>query len=102
MAVTKKPIYPFEERQSWDIFDVFDGAPRAKQATAEMKALCDKFVMDYNHTAHKYMKEGLADSASREMVIRYILEKLEPWRKTWRNREEKGLKPLPPHVSRRK
>jgi hypothetical protein len=101
--ISKKPTQPIPFRTSpaWDIFDVFVEMPRSKQATDEMKALCDKFVADYTRMANRYTKEGLSDSASREMVIRYVLEKIEPWRKMRREREERGLKALPPHTSRK-
>ena len=75
----------------WNIFDVYPDMPRSKQATIEMKALCDRFGSDYTRLANKYSKEGLSDSASRDMTIRYLLEKLEPWRKKWRSDQEKGV-----------
>ena len=100
--VTKKPEYGqgaytsnFKKRPAWDIFDVYNEKPRAKQATAEMKSVCDRFLAEHRKVSIKYRNEGLDDSASREMTIRYILEHLEPWLKTRRLREERGLKPLP-------
>jgi hypothetical protein len=78
-------------KPTWDIFDTFTDMPKAKQANIEMKALCDKFASDYTRLSNKYSKEGLADSASRDMVVRYVLEKLEPWRKKWRAESEKGI-----------
>jgi hypothetical protein len=95
--ITKKPAkkFPFKKSPAWNIFDIFDEAPRSKQATMEMKALCDKFYADYYKLSGRYAKEGLADSASRDMVLRYISEKFEPWRKLRRERFEKGLGELP-------
>lgn len=81
----------FMKRPSWDIFSTYSDSPRSQQANIEMKALCDKFVMDFNRVSNKYTKEGLSDSASREMVLRYILEKIEPWRKKRRLMTEQAM-----------
>lgn len=82
---------PFKKSPAWDIFDLFDEMPQSKQATIEMKALCDKFYADYYKLSGKYSKVGLADSASRDMILRYIIEKFEPWQKKRRLQTEKRL-----------
>ena len=79
------------KRPSWDLFDTFFEMPRAKAANIEMKSVCDKFIMDFKRVSLKYQKEGLDDSAAREMVIRYVLEEIEPWRKKWRLQKQKEL-----------
>ena len=96
MVVKKQDIpAPFGKNPAWNIFYVYTEMPRAKQATAEMKALCDRFTMDFARVSKKFLSEGLDDSASRETAIRYVSEKLEPWRKAHRLRAEAGMKALP-------
>jgi len=92
MVVKKQsePV-PFGKNPSWNIFSVYTELPRAKQATAEMKALCDKFAMDFARVSKKFRSEGLDDSASRDMGMRYVIEKIEPIRKTLRLRRESGI-----------
>lgn len=91
--ITKKDVRvtPFKKRPSWDIFDTYCEMPRARQANAEMKAPIDKFTIDFRRVSITFQKEGLDGSASREMAIRYPLEKLEPWRKARRLREESTM-----------
>lgn len=95
--ITKKDVRvtPFKKRPSWDIFDTYCEMPRARSANVEMKATCDKFISDFKRVSLKYQKEGLADSAARDMIIRYVLEELEPWRKKWRLQKEKELGMFP-------
>jgi hypothetical protein len=96
MVVKKQDIpAPRGKNPVWNIFYVYAEMPRAKQATVEMKALCDRFAMDFARVSKKFRSEGLDDSASRETAIRYVVEKIEPVRKTLRLRAEAGMKALP-------
>jgi len=96
MIVKKRDIpSPFGKNPEWNIFYVYTEMPRAKQATVEMKSLCDRFAMDFARVSKKFQSEGLDDSGSRETAIRYIVEKIEPIRKTLRLRAEAGMKALP-------
>lgn len=96
-----KKTYPFAKSPKWNIFDTYNDSDtykkkiRSEQANIEMKNLCDRFIMDFTKISNKYSNIGLSDSASRDMVLRYLLEKIEPWRKTKRIRAEKGLGKLP-------
>jgi hypothetical protein len=87
MPTAGKPTQ-FKKNPAWNIFYVYDEAPRAQQATREMKALCNRFVADFKRTSIKYQKEGLDDSESRDTIIRYVVESMEPVRKTIRLRRE--------------
>lgn len=88
---TLVPRSSLPKRPSWDIFDTYFEMPRARAANVEMKATCDKFIADFHRISSKYQQEGLADSASRDMIIRYTMEGMEPVRKQIRLRNEKAL-----------
>jgi hypothetical protein len=90
-AMVENGLTKFGKNPSWNIFYVYTDSPRAKQATAEMKALCDKFAADFRRVSIKYRKEGLDDSASRDAVIKYVNEQLDPVRKALRLRREKEM-----------
>jgi hypothetical protein len=92
-VLVKRSALP--KRPSWDIFDTYFEMPRSRSANIEMKAVCDKFIAEFKKVSLKYQREGLADSAARDMIIRYVLEDLEPWRKKWRLQKEKELGMFP-------
>jgi hypothetical protein len=73
MTTTKKlPTTPFTKNPAWNIFHVYDEMPRAKQATKELKSLCDKFLSEHERIAKKYTDEGAADTDVRESILKYI------------------------------
>jgi hypothetical protein len=76
MTTQKSRAIPFKKRESWDIFSVYEGMPRSKQATMEMKIVCDKFLAEHKRVAKKYQKEGIADSASRDEIVKYIIKNM--------------------------
>jgi hypothetical protein len=69
-------IIPFGKRPAWNLFSVYQDLPRAKQATAEMKAVADKFLAEHKRVAKKFEKEGIADTASRDEIMQYITKRM--------------------------
>jgi hypothetical protein len=67
---------PFKKGQKWNIFDAYEDDIHSKQATIEMKRLCDKFIADHSRLARKYQHTGIYDSAARDMIHKYIITHL--------------------------
>ena len=76
MATKGIPKANAPKNPKWNIFYVFAEFPGAKQATKEMKAAADKFVRDHNRISKKYESTGISDTASRDGIVRYIIQKM--------------------------
>ena len=61
-----------ERYDEWNIFELYPADPRAKIATAEIKALCDDSIKKIQAVTSKHAGAGATDSET----IRYIVEYL--------------------------
>ena len=68
--------FPFYNTPVWDQFDLFHKKPTSKKANSELRRACDEFIETHNRVGKKYPQTGAGDSASRDMIIRYIMDRL--------------------------
>jgi hypothetical protein len=58
-----------------NIFDLYHDHPLAPKATKEMKAAVQRFATDVARINKKYVKTGIDDTASRDVLIDYVILK---------------------------
>lgn len=68
--------WPFYNNPVWDQFSVFYEKPGAKKASAELRRACDEFIETHNKIGKKYPQTGTGDSASRDLIVQYIMDRL--------------------------